>query len=232
MNLQKAILVSVIGHTLVLSPVGGFKIFKMFRAQETYNDMQVTYYKVSPPKTTLQKQIKASNTRQRPPKPNKTITKTRPQEKADTGTRVISGLSEELKVKIEKNRKKIEKLKKELIKKPVKKQVVRETIPGTTLPKTPECIHYYNHIRSKIQQFLEDDYRFDHGEGMVAVTFALNRRGEIAYLKVNKGKSSGEPVHYQLAYESVKGASPFGAFPEGLDLTQISFNLTIVFTEK
>jgi len=230
MNLQKAFVISVVSHFLIFAPLGGLKIFSLMSKKEA--DVQINYYRLKPLKiesVKLTTKNKIAEAEKAPPP----FIKEKPQQ--------VKKESKYVEVKeIEQPQKKEELVKAPGPKKgppkprpePARKELSYEAIPGTTLPNTPECQNYYLYIREKIRRQLEKEYKYKHGEGMVAVAFVLSRWGELSEIKILKDKSIGEPIHYRLAYESLKGAAPFKAFPEEVNLSRISFNLTVVFKEK
>lgn len=106
---------------------------------------------------------------------------------------------------------------------------VVDSIPGTTMPNTAECMSYYQYIRDRIQRYMKKGYKSLYPEGVVAVSFVLNSDGELAELDIVREKSSPDHNLHQITYDCLRDASPFMPLPKSLKRRQISFNLTIVF---
>lgn len=229
MGLKKALFISFISHCFILTPVGNFWFIT---SNKKTNDMQIIYYKTTPQITEA---IKTTQI----PKEEKSLQKT------DLRQPSIQPINKEALTleKIKKEKSQIVKKTKPLqVKAPdiklqelmpsAKENILPSSIPGTTLPNTPECINYYQYIREEIRRFLKQNYTSEYEEGDVIVSFALNQKGELVSLNINEEKSCGDPVLHRLSYESIKNASPFKPFPKGLLQKQISFNLTVVFKKN
>ena len=90
-------------------------------------------------------------------------------------------------------------------------------------------IQYYKYIRNKIEvkaQLNRPDY---FKEGQVVVLFKLNSSGNIINIKIDDAISIRDRVLRYSAVDSVKKASPFPPFPEGLTALELTFSVTIEF---
>lgn len=215
MDLKKALFISFMGHCFILAPV--VDIGKFFPDKKT-PDIQVTYYHVSPPKVESPKavtsQVKAREAQSETPKRALPVAPPAPPKKIKS--QIVKKVRPP---KVAPAQQAIQQ----------KEQIIPDSIPGTTLPNTPECMGYYNYIRHEIRRSLEKRYKPELGEGDVFVNFSLMQTGELMNLKIIREKSIEDPVLNNLACESIKDAAPFKSFPKGIDLKQISFSLTIVF---
>lgn len=229
MDFKKAIFISLVGHCLLLAPLGSLGLLSP--AKEV-KEVQITYYKIGPPEI---KSVK-------PEKEKKVVEKIKMAPLSVKETAVTKKDNPQLsKPKaIPSEQKAVEITKKKSIPKPpprlkgpiIEEKAIPESIPGTTLPNTPECISYYHYIRETIRRSLEKTYRPDHAEGEVVAAFILNREGRLKNLRVVGGRSSSNPFLCRLSMESIKKAAPFKSFPEGLELKEISFSLTVVFKKR
>lgn len=106
------------------------------------------------------------------------------------------------------------------------------SIPGTTLPNTPECIDYYHSIRAKIKERLDSNYNDYYGEGNVFVIFTILSNGYLENVNIVKSKSTNDLELFDIALNSIQEASPFAPFPENLTKKEILFNVNIIFKKK
>lgn len=216
MDFKKALFISFIGHCFLLTPLGNFGIFS---PQKKTDNLQITYYKMPPQK--------AEALRTTAPAPS-----AQPLEKQPPAQEKRKREKSQVIRRIKPPQVKPSDLKPEEIVSPKKENIRPPSIPGTTLPNTPECMTYYHYIREEIRRFLKRNYTPEYEEGDVIVSFLLNQAGELAALNIVEDKSSNSPALRKLSYESIRNAAPFKPFPKGLTLKQISFNLTIVFKQK
>ena len=220
MNLKNALFISFVGHCCVLAPLGNIWFFTPNKKSA---DVQIVYYKINPP---IENRIT---------KPAPALTKEVP---------AVQPPKEEP-LTIEKNQarqtrlaKKTRPLKARMPRpKPeetaqAKSSVIPSSIPGTTLPNTPECVSYYKYVREEIRRFLKKHYTQEYEEGDVMVSFALNQGGEVVSLSIINNRSSDNADLRNLSYRGIQDVSPFRPFPKNLSQKQISFNLTVVFKKN
>lgn len=221
MNFKRALFISLIGHCFVLTPLGNLG---MLFPNKKINEPQVNYCKIAPLKTETYKKLDAK-------KAAKAIKAAKiPNEQKSLRSAEPSQPKEKSQI--------IKKAKRPRMKKPREaplpknETVVPESIPGTTLPNTPEFVTYYQYIREEIRRFLKQNYTSIYEEGDVAVSFALNQAGELISIEILNAKSSNDSELRRLSYESIKSSSPFKPFPRGLSQEEISFNLSIIFKHQ
>ncbi len=110
-----------------------------------------------------------------------------------------------------------------------KSQVV--TLSGKLESKTlsPSVLNYYRAIREEIKKrayYYKPQVR---GNGAVTVLFTLSRDGVLRELVVDNSTSTNQEIFRQAALKSVKYASPFPPFPPELKEDYITFSITIEF---
>ncbi|MFA5146449.1 MAG: energy transducer TonB [Candidatus Omnitrophota bacterium] len=93
-------------------------------------------------------------------------------------------------------------------------------------------IDYYQLIREKIKEELKYRYRRWYKEGDVILNFILKSDGTLIGFDTDKAASTGDARLAEIASLSIKQASPFPPFPEGLPFPQMSFTVTVSFKEK
>lgn len=214
MDFKKALVISFVSHCLVLSPLGSIGIFHPLKKTD---EIQITYFQIKPVK------IESPSTK---PAPVVKEEKQEPSKKEGV-------FPKKQKLDIVKKRARAPQIKPQALNTPLSKEnIIPESIPGTTLPNTPQCVTYYNYIREEIRRELERNYKPEHEEGEVGVSFGINQTGKLIELGIRDERSSKDVVLRRLAYESIKNTSPFKSFPKGLTMEQISFNLTVVFKKK
>ncbi|MDD5449706.1 MAG: energy transducer TonB [Candidatus Omnitrophica bacterium] len=215
MNLRTALFISFVSHFFILTPFGNIGLIF---PNKTVNEPQVNYYKSAPIEQKSSAALKAERPRQTvkqaeapakpetPPPPKPAATERAADKPAQKAVEQPAALN--------------------------KLNVIPESIPGTTLPNTPECVSYYRYLREQIRRFLKRNYTASYEEGDVFVSFSLNKTGEIANLGIIDAKSSKDEQLRYLSFESIKNNSPFKPFPKGLPQKQISFNLPIIFKHR
>jgi len=230
MDFKKAIFISVVSHCLFLAPLGSLGLFSP--AKKT-NEVQITYYKIKPPETKSAKPKKKKKATKRikmvPVSVKETAVTKKKEPKTQTKPKIVPPTQKAVKIT---KKKKVPKSKPKSKRPIIQEKAIPESIPGTTLPNTPECISYYHYIREAIRRSLEKTYRPDHAEGEIVAAFVLNRNGRLRNLRGAGGRSSRDPFLRRLSMESIKRAAPFKSFPEGLELKEISFSLTVVFKKR
>jgi len=96
-----------------------------------------------------------------------------------------------------------------------------------------ETIERYSlEVRKKIKEILEDSKRGLLCEGEVLVKFIVGSNGALKEASLVKGISKSSSYLEDFALESVKAASPFPPFYEGLKREELLFRLPIRFTLK
>lgn len=98
-------------------------------------------------------------------------------------------------------------------------------------PDKKEYTDYCKFIREKIRQKLENKNLPYYSPGDVNILFAVNSDGSLVDINIEERSTSDERLA-QIAAHSIKEASPFPPFPEGLDLTRMSFGITISFKKR
>ena len=209
--LRIALLISFILHTLMLVQMPHLEILSK---EKPLPKLEVTYLKIKEIKP------KKTNIKTKPPKVSKTLAapKDRPAQ-----------------VKLENNKDSFVKLKKE-----PKKQIPQKAAPlrqveqieiPPELPKEDQALYvnYYQSIRGRIREFVVDNYPRFVAYGEVCLRFVLLSNGKLKELTVVVERSSPNNLLQKIAKKSVRQASPFSAFPKGLNQAELSFNVIISF---
>jgi len=229
MNLTKALAISAIGHFVIMLPLGNL-CGLIPRPKPA--DLQISYYKIASLESEPKKKAARTDTAESIKTPRalqkqetgaaieKPVPKKPLSEKTNTARRRIAAAAKPPKIKPQEAA-------------PVKRESgPPPSIPGTTMPNTPECMSYYKYIREEIKKFLKQNYSRDYAEGDVNISFVINQNGELADLDVIEERSSINSILRRLSYDSVQSSSPFKPFPKSLLQKQISFNLTVVFKKE
>jgi TonB family protein len=214
MKLRNALLISFAGHYCVFAPLGNIWV----PAPDKKNPpAQVVYYKVNPPlevKSDVKAEVKSPPPKEEPIRVEKgragqarPVRKSRPVKTQQPSSQPVQTAQ-------------------------VKPNAAPPSIPGTSLPNTPECVSYYSYMREKIRHILEKYYTPGYEEGDVAVKFVLNPNGELIGLNIINSRSSDSEELRDLAKRSIQSAAPFKPLPKNLNQEQISFNLPVVFKQK
>ncbi|MFA4992215.1 MAG: TonB family protein [Candidatus Omnitrophota bacterium] len=92
-------------------------------------------------------------------------------------------------------------------------------------------ISYYRAVREKIRQCADNNYpqSGNLGEGEVFLSFVVASNGELLQVRVVDERSVNNNPLKNIAINSVRDASPFAAFPPGMNQYQITFNVIISF---
>ena len=93
-------------------------------------------------------------------------------------------------------------------------------------------LDYYQSIREKIRGVANDSYHSHSREGEIYLSFVLESNGNLKNIRLFEHKSSSDDTLRTIALNSVKEASPFSAFPKGLNQKQLSFNVIISFERE
>ena len=102
-------------------------------------------------------------------------------------------------------------------------------IPEEVSENLEEYIQYYELIRQRIKNIIENKYSHYRERGEVAVLFKLDSHGRIEELNYIREKSLASERLIEAALISVKDAAPFPKFPEKLKRDALSFSIQIVF---
>lgn len=98
---------------------------------------------------------------------------------------------------------------------------------------TKEYVSYYQLIRGKIRDRLRDNYKASVRDGNVFVRFILSADGKLVSVRIDGASDSAAGAKIaDLAMRSVKEAAPFPEFPKALSLPQMSFDLAINFKRQ
>jgi outer membrane biosynthesis protein TonB len=92
-------------------------------------------------------------------------------------------------------------------------------------------IGYYRLVREKIRYYADRNYikEGSTSEGEVFLSFAVTSKGELLHIMVMDNRSAKDPILRDIAINSIRDASPFSAFPQGMSQYQITFNVIISF---
>lgn len=94
--------------------------------------------------------------------------------------------------------------------------------------KNPKYNNYYQVVRDKIRRRAYDNYlRYDTGE--VYMVFVVLKNGALKDARIIDEKSRAGSYLKEVAIRSIKEASPYPNFPEGLSYPELSFNVIISF---
>ncbi len=93
---------------------------------------------------------------------------------------------------------------------------------------SPSYMEYYKLIREKIRLKAYQNYNLTE-EGSVYLTFAVDSSGNILEVKVLDDKSLASYQLKEIAFLSIKEASPFPPFPKELNFPLLTFNILITF---
>ncbi len=92
-------------------------------------------------------------------------------------------------------------------------------------------IGYYRLVREKIRYYADKNYikEGSASEGEVFLSFVVTSNGELLHILMVDNKSTNDSMLRNIAIDSVKDASPFPVFPQGMNQYQITFNVIISF---
>ncbi len=95
-------------------------------------------------------------------------------------------------------------------------------------------ISYYRAIREKIRLHADKNYPHNKrtAQGEVFLSFIVASNGQLLQVMVVDEKSSADRTLRNMAIHSIRDASPFPSFPEGMDQYQITFNVIISFEPR
>lgn len=92
-------------------------------------------------------------------------------------------------------------------------------------------IGYYRSVRERIRYYADRNYirEGSTGEGEVFLSFTVTSKGELLQIAVIEKRSIEDPLLRNIAINSVRDASLFPSFPQGMNQYQITFNVVISF---
>jgi|GEM_PF-924881 len=92
-------------------------------------------------------------------------------------------------------------------------------------------ISYYRSVREKIRYYADKNYikEGSASQGEVFLSFVVTSGGELLHIMIIDAKSAEDLLLRNLAINSIRDASPFPVFPEGMTQHQITFNVVISF---
>lgn len=92
-------------------------------------------------------------------------------------------------------------------------------------------IGYYRLVREKIKYYADKNYIKEKSasEGEVFISFVVTSSGKLLHIMVIDNRSTNNSMLRNIAIDSVKDASPFPSFPQGMNQYQITFNIIISF---
>src|SRR3989338_965100 len=92
-------------------------------------------------------------------------------------------------------------------------------------------IGYYRLVREKIRYYADRNYikEGSASQGEVFLSFAVTSKGELLHIMIMDNRSAKDLLLRDIAINSVRDASPFPAFPQGMNQYQITFNVIISF---
>jgi len=92
-------------------------------------------------------------------------------------------------------------------------------------------IGYYRLVREKIRYYADRNYIKEGvtSQGEIFLSFVVASNGELLHIMVIDNKSTEDPLLRNIAINSIRDASPFPVFPQGMNQYQITFNVIISF---
>lgn len=113
------------------------------------------------------------------------------------------------------------------------KDISRQTAKRESqIKSTRDYINYYQLIREKIRRALKNNYKDYSNEGEVYFVFTLNSEGGLVKYEIDSAKSTNDRTLRDIAILSLQEAAPFQAFPKGLSVPAMSFNLAVSFKKR
>ncbi|MCX5687166.1 MAG: hypothetical protein NTV71_00730 [Candidatus Omnitrophica bacterium] len=92
-------------------------------------------------------------------------------------------------------------------------------------------ISYYRSVREKIRYYADKNYikEGSASQGEIFLSFVVTSGGELLHIMIIDARSAEDLLLRNLAINSIRDASPFSAFPQGMNHDQITFNVVISF---
>lgn len=229
-----ALLISMLAHGVALSPLPAFRFNRPLPKKS--KQMEIIYYKIKENPEPLQKITKTA-VQEGPAKVANPVVKATvksPEESAkatEDGDVLITKKNEFSQKREEAEAKRLEIKEIELGKLNVAKAIDVEAITPMDLPDSqkPLFLDYYRAIRERIKR--TTDYpsgaRRNLIEGSTHLSFVLSNDGSLKEVVVRK--SSGNKLLDLSAAQSIRSASPFQPFPEGLRQPHLQLNIQISY---
>ena len=97
--------------------------------------------------------------------------------------------------------------------------------------KKASYIGYYRLVREKIRYYADKNYLKEGSasQGEVFLSFTVTSKGELLHIMIMDNRSAKDLLLRDIAINSVRDASPFPSFPQGMNQYQITFNVIISF---
>lgn len=92
-------------------------------------------------------------------------------------------------------------------------------------------IGYYRSVREKIRYYADRNYLKEGSvsQGEVYLSFVVASNGELLHIMIIDSRSIDDSLLRSTAINSIRDASPFQAFPQGMNQYQVTFNVVISF---
>lgn len=92
-------------------------------------------------------------------------------------------------------------------------------------------IGYYRVVREKIRYYADRNYLKEGSasQGEVYLSFVVASNGELLHIMVIDRRSVDDSLLRNIAINSIRDASSFPAFPQGMNQYQVTFNVVISF---
>ncbi|MFH1783058.1 MAG: TonB family protein [Candidatus Omnitrophota bacterium] len=220
-----ALLVSALIHSIFFISYPGIRLLA---PKYTPRDLKITYCKVK--EVPEKKLIGIKPTEKKIPL--KGIKPTQPEKMPEVKKEDILKKSEPVEAKKEIPKPKVKPVSKVEVVKEVKFEEVIEEEKDDA--KKATYISYYRSVRERISYFATinyPSYNLIH-DGEVFLTFVVASNGELLRVSVVDERSTDNQYLRKIALDSIRDASPFPIFPEGLNQYQITFNVIISFEEN
>lgn len=205
-GLRYALIISVLIHFILITPLYGFSIFK--EAMDIKKPMVVDYVIIKDPKNI---DIRKSISSQKTPQTNRSA----PTKDISTKTTSVSSGPKMV------SSRKIA---------PGRSLVAQKT--EAKIRATRDYVSYYQFIRGKIRDCLKKNYKTNSKEGHVRVLFTLSANGALISAEADELASTTDKALLDIAVRSVKEAAPFPAFPKALALPKMTFDLVMNFKRQ
>jgi outer membrane biosynthesis protein TonB len=205
-GLRYALIISVLIHFILITPLYGFSIFK--EAMDIKKPMVVDYVIIKDPKNI---DIRRSISPQKAPQAVKTDISKNAAVKTSSGAAGSAALRS----------RKVS---------PGDSRIARKT--EAKIRATRDYVSYYQLIRGQIRDSLKRNYKVRSGEGYVRVMFTLAANGSLVSVEADEPGSTNDKTLLDVSVRSVKDAAPFPAFPKALSLPKMTFDLVMNFKRQ
>ena len=95
------------------------------------------------------------------------------------------------------------------------------------IKKTPAYMNYYNTVREKIRKNAYHYYN-SHQKGIIYISFVVLKNGDLFDQTLSETSTVNREL-VDIAFKSIRTASPFPPFPKELDYPKLQFNVSIHF---